>query len=159
MLCRAVPCFAEFSLSCIPEDNASKRAELASASMHVFEHFIHLLSSFSIVFLTATNILERYTSMYTYRYVATNSSTAVYTSIYAVEPRAQQSIAKHSKAQRNPPCTRQQTKFVPIRVRTKNSCTYMHAASRMLSWSVELVASASHLFAPKMLDHLLYICL
>ena len=121
-----MPCFAEFSLSCIPEDNASKRAELASASMHVPEHFIHLLSSFSIVFLTATNILERYTSKYTYRYVATNSSTAVYTSIYAVEPRAQQSIAKHSKAQRNPPCTRQQTKFVPIRVRTTKHM-YVHA--------------------------------
>ena len=53
-------CFAEFSLSCIPDDNASKHVELARASMHVFEDFIQLLSLFSIVFWTATNILERY---------------------------------------------------------------------------------------------------
>ena len=33
----------------------------------------------------------------------------------------------------------------------------MHAASRLFSWSMVLLALASRLFAPKMLDHLLYI--
>ena len=31
----------------------------------------------------------------------------------------------------------------------------MHAASRLFSWSMELLAFATRLFAPKMLDHLL----
>ena len=36
----------------------------------------------------------------------------------------------------------------------------MHAASRLFSWSMELLAFASRLFAPKMLDHLptTYVC-
>ena len=37
---------------------------------------------------------------------------------------------------------------------SKGVCTYMHAASRLFSWSVELLALTSRLFAPKMLDHL-----
>ena len=65
--CRAVPrcvvlclpCFAVLSLSYIPDDNASKHTALARASMYLLEHFI-LQSSFSIVFWTATNVLERY---------------------------------------------------------------------------------------------------
>ena len=32
---------------------------------------------------------------------------------------------------------------------------YMHASFRLLSWSMELLAFASRLFAPKMLDYLL----
>ena len=32
----------------------------------------------------------------------------------------------------------------------------MHAASRLFSWSMELFTFASHLFAPKMLDHILH---
>ena len=38
---------------------------------------------------------------------------------------------------------------------SKEICTCMHAASRLFSWSVKLLAFASRLFAPKMLDHLL----
>ena len=37
--------------------------------------------------------------------------------------------------------------------------TYTLASSRLFSCSMELLAFASRLFAPKMLDHLLYICL
>ena len=65
--------------------------------------------------------------------------------------------ARHSTAQRCHLCTKQQTKCVPIRVHTivsKEGCTYMHAASGLFSWSMELLGFASRLFAPKMLDHL-----
>ena len=36
---------------------------------------------------------------------------------------------------------------------SKDVCTYMHATSRLFSWSIELLAFASRLFASKMLDH------
>ena len=45
---------------------------------------------------------------------------------------------EHSTAQqRNTPCTKQQTKHVPIRLPIKEVCTYMHAASRLFpgAWS------------------------
>ena len=64
--------------------------------------------------------------------------------------------AKHSKAQRDHTCTKQQTKYVPIRVRIKRSM-YMDATSGLFSWSMELLAFASRLFAPKVLDHLLHL--
>ena len=72
-----------------------------------------------------------------------------------VKPQAQQGTA-----QRNHPCTKQETKYVPMRVRIER-CTCMHAVSRLFSWGMGLLAFASRLFAPKMLDHLLttYICL
>ena len=49
VLCRSVPCCAAFSLSYIPDDNASKHTDLARASMYVLEHSIRQ-SSFSIYF-------------------------------------------------------------------------------------------------------------
>ena len=78
---------------------------------------------------------------------------------------AKRSTAKHStaRAQRNHPWTKQQSKYVPIRVHTRyqkrrkrGMHVYVHAcgASGLFSWSMELLALASRLFAPKMLDHL-----
>ena len=87
--CRTVPCFAECSLSCIPDGNASKRTELAKASMYVLEHFIHLQHA---VFIFYCFGLQQTSSSGTY--AATNSSTAVFTSTYVVGPRAQQSTAQ-----------------------------------------------------------------
>ena len=83
------------------------------------------------------------------------SALVVCTSMYDVEPRAQQSTAKHSAT---PPAQGSKPSSCRSEYVQKNACTYMHAASRLFSWSVELVASASRLFSPKMLDHLLYIC-
>ena len=117
VLCRAVPCFAECFISCIPDDNAinRKHTELVGQSRHVCPRafyaatvfIFHCCRSFPIVFWTATNILERYVcsnkqqyrSMYEY---------------YIVETRAQQSTAQ-------PPCERQQTKYVLIRVRIERN--------------------------------------
>ena len=83
-----------------------------------------------------------------------NSSTAIVcTCMYVViEPRAQQSTARHSAitpAQSSKPCSCR-SEYV-----SKEVCTYMHAASRLFSWSTELLAFASRLFAPNILDHLL----
>ena len=39
---------------------------------------------------------------------------------------------------------------------SKESCTYMHAAPGLFFWGIELLAFASHLFASKMLHHLLH---
>ena len=91
-----------------------------------------------------------------HRYTATNSSTGVVcTSVYVVvEPRAQRSTAQHSAipaAQSSKPSTCR-SEYISEEV-----CTYMHAASRLFSWSMELLAFASRLFAPKALDNLLYI--
>ena len=44
----------------------------------------------------------------------------------AVVPRAQHSTAQHSTAQRNHPCTKQQTKYVPIRVQIRNKYNPRH---------------------------------
>ena len=44
------------------------------------------------------------------------------------------STAKHITAQRNHPCTKLQTKYVPIRVRIKEGCTYMYAVSGLFSY-------------------------
>ena len=54
--------------------------------------------------------------------------------------------AQHSTAPHNHPCTTQQTMYVPIRAHIK---TYMHAASGLFSWIMELLAFASRLFAPQ----------
>ena len=69
-------------------------------------------------------------------------------------PRAQHSTAQHSAvipAQSSKPSTCR-SEYV-----SKEVCTYMHAASRLFSWSTELLAFASRLFAPKILDHLLHL--
>ena len=65
------------------------------------------------------------------------------------------STAQRRTVQRNHPCTKQQTKYVLIRVYIrKQVCTYMHAAFGLFSWSKEPLLFASRLFAPEMLDHL-----
>ena len=80
--------------------------------MHVLEHFVEE-STFSIGFWTATNILERYVCSKKQQY---RSSVRACMSLNR----------EHSKAQRNPSCTKQQTKYVPIRVSyvSKQVCTY-----------------------------------
>ena len=40
---------------------------------------------------------------------------------------------------------------------SKEACTYMHAAPGLFFWGIELLAFAGHLFASKMLYHLLYL--
>ena len=40
---------------------------------------------------------------------------------------------------------------------SREACTYMHAAPGLFSWGIELLAFASHLFASKMLHHLVYL--
>ena len=80
-----------------------------------------------------------------------NSSTSVEcTSMYVVvEPRAQ-----HSTAQRNHPCTKQQTKYVPIRVRIKRS-VHIHACGVPFVFLEHGdLGIESRLLAPKMLEHL-----
>ena len=110
VLCRAVPCFAECSLSCIPDDNASKHTELARASMYVLEHFIQLQHAVFIFHCCLFFGLQQISSSGTY--AATNSSTTV-----CIIRVCMSLNREHSTAQRNLPCTRQQTKYVPIRVR------------------------------------------
>ena len=68
--------------------------------------------------------------------------------------KAQQST--HSTAQqRNPPCTKQQPKDVPIEVRIKRSM-YVHACCvPLVLLEHGALGICSRLFAPKMLDHLL----
>ena len=73
----------------------------------------------------------------------------VCTSIYVVvEPRAQQSTAKHLRTKRYT------IKHVPIRLCTTRITYVMHASSRLF-WSMELLTFTRRLFAPKMLDHIL----
>ena len=69
-----------------------------------------------------------------------------------VEPRTQQSTAQHSAitpAQSSKPSTCQSENV------SKEVCTYIHAAFGLFSWSMELLAFGSRLFALKMLDDLL----
>ena len=40
---------------------------------------------------------------------------------------------------------------------SKEACTYMHAAPGLLFWGIKLLSFASHLFASKMLHHLLHL--
>ena len=103
VLCRAVPCFAECSLSCISDDNASKHTELAIASMYVHMssgNFIRLLiiTSFSVAVFIFHLFLDWHKHP---RAVRMQQQTAapqyVYSpeyELYAVEPRAQQSTAQ-----------------------------------------------------------------
>ena len=124
-LCRVVPCFAALCLSYSMSSNL---------------HFMDL-------FLNAVPVYSNNSS----------STTVVCTTMcyVVVEPRAQ-----HSTAQRNHPCTKQHTKHVSADQSTYQKKythvrTYMHAASGLFSWRTELLALASRLFAPKMLEHLL----
>ena len=116
VLCRAVPCFAVFSLSFIPDDNASTHTVLARPSMYVLDHFMQLLSLFSIAVFHFPFFIRLQQTSSSGTYAAIYSSTAVCTNMYVVETRAQQGAAQS-------PCERQQTKHVPIRVRTKGMCT------------------------------------
>ena len=78
----------------------------------------------------------------------------VCTSIYVVEPRAHQNTAKHSSAPLAAQSSIQSSTCRSDYV-SKGVRTYMHASSRLFSWSKELLAFTRHLFAPKRLDHLL----
>ena len=112
---------------------------------YVLEHFIQQ-SSFSM----KKNFFVCCTGTYT----ATNSSTAVVcTSMYAVVPRTQQSTAQHSAI---PPAQSSKLSTCRSEYVSKEVCTYMHAAPRLFSWSMELLTFPSRLFAPKTLDHQVY---
>ena len=153
--CCAIPCRAlQLSLSCTPDDNASKHTGLARAGMYVLDHlcncrlYFALLSFIFHCYLDRNRIFERcvpgmwqQTAVPSYARVST----------YVVEPREQQNTAYHSKAQRNKVRAHQST--------YKNKYVRTHAASRLFSWSVELLALSRRLFAPKMFYHLLHICL
>ena len=150
MRCRAVSCFAVLSLSYIPDDNTinSKHAELARASVYVLEHFIQK-PSFSFF------------SCCTGTYTATNSSTAR-SSMY-VYIRVWMSLNReHSKAQHS---TAQSPLHKAANQVRADQSTYQKkfvVRTYMLRpvcfpgrWST-LHLFASRLFAPKMLEHLLY---
>ena len=160
--CRAVPCFAEFSLSCTPDDNASKHTELAIASMYVhmssgnFRRLL-IITSFSVAVFIFHLFLDWHKHP---RAVRMQQQTAapqyVYSpeyELYAVEPRAQQSTAQSPLHKAADQVHADQSTYQSM------YCTYMNAASRLFFWSIKLLALASRLFAPKMLNHLHYICL
>ena len=83
------------------------------------------------------------------RHVYSNKST----SMYVVEPRAQQSTALHSAI---PPAQSSKLSTCRSEYVSKEVCSYMHAAPRLFSWSMELLTFPSRLFAPKTLDHQVY---
>ena len=67
------------------------------------------------------------------------------------------SVTRHSTAQRNHPRTKQQPNYVPIRVLIKRSM-YVHACGVPFVFLEHgPLGIAPHLFAPKMLDHLLHL--
>ena len=142
MLCRAVPRLAVISLSCIADDNANKHIELARASMPSSILFSSVEPSLSIffygLFLLSTGVQQQQYSRY---------HTVVCTSMLSLSIRTA-STAKHSaitpaQSSKPSPC---RSEYVRQEV-----CTYMHAAYSLCSWSMELLAFASRLFAPKML--------
>ena len=139
-------CFAVLSLSYIPDDNASKQTELARAStFSSFSYSSVVEPSFSIFcFRGPFLILYRYTAAIVCTWYE-----------FIVLEHLQQYREHSSTAQRNHPCTKQQTKYVPIRVDQKKYVRIcMQAASGLFSWSMELLEFVSRLFAPKMSDHL-----
>ena len=156
VLCRVVPCFAVLSLSYITDDTASWQIGWARDSM-----------SWSVLYSVEpylSILREQGPSSMMYRYTAAAAAVSTRMSSLGIRAvstaknsEAQQSTAKHSKAQRNHPCTKPRTKDVPIGVRIKKVCPYMHAASYSFSWSMELLTFASRLYAPKMSDHLLHL--
>ena len=120
VLCRAAPCFAECSLSCIPDDNAiiasiqswPEPACRSSTILCSCGLYFPLLSFIFHCFLDCNRhpralLMQQQTAVPQYVRVCMSLN------------------REHSKAQRNPPCTRQQTKYVPIRVRIKSM--YVHA--------------------------------
>ena len=72
-----------------------------------------------------------------------------------------QQYCEHSTAQHSAITPVQSSKPSTCRSEyiSKQVCKYMHATSGLFSWSMELLAFASHLFAPKMLDLLLFSCI
>ena len=73
---------------------------------------------------------------------------------------AKHSIARHSTAQHGTAQSplhkaANQVRADQCTYQNKYICTYMHAASGLFSWSMELLAFARRLFVPKILDHLL----
>ena len=66
---------------------------------------------------------------------------------------------EHSKAQHNPPAKGSKPSTCRSEYVQKECVLSLHAASCLFSWSMELLALASRLCTPKILDHLLYICL
>ena len=115
VLCRAAPCFESLLFSAYQTTTLAS-IELARASMYVLDHFMQLLSLFSIAVFHFPFFIRLQQTSSSGTYAATYSSTAVCTNMYVVETRAQQGAAQS-------PCERQQTKHVPIRVRTKGMCT------------------------------------
>ena len=73
-----------------------------------------------------------------------------------VEYLQHQQYGEHSTAQHSVTTPAQSSKPSTCRsgYLSKEVCTYMRAASGLFSWSIELLAFASRLFAHKMLDHL-----
>ena len=150
--CRAVSCFAVLSLSYIPDDNASKQTELARAS--TFSSFLYssvVEPSFSIFcFRGPFLILYRYTAAIVCTWYE-----------FIVLEHLQQYREHSSTAQRNHPCTKQQTKYVPIRVDIARSMKYVRTCMRRpgrfpgawSSWRLQVAC----LHQAKMLDHLLHV--
>ena len=134
MRCRAlpcgVPCFVELSLSLIPpDDDASKHTVF---SLH--------FPFFNGPFFNAVPVYS-------------NSSTAVVvrTRMLSLSIRTA-SAAEHSTSQSPMHKAASQVRTDQSTYIKRTICVrYMHAASGLFSWNMELLAFASRLFAPKML--------
>ena len=126
-----------------------------------FVHFFCTTCVFSISFFFASSVISSffYTLLQT-RFVRVRFSSVQHFSCRRVS--LQQQYREHIEAQRNHPCTKQQTKYMPIGVHPgiKRSTgmyhTHMQHACRVrvVFLEMELLAFSGRLFAPQMLVHL-----
>ena len=146
VLCRAVPCCAAlccaFSLSCSSDDNASKQTELARASMSSRILYRSVEPCFFPCLVGLVYVVPVYS----------NSSTAVVCTSMLSLSITTASTAKYSTAQHSTSAVTPAQSSKPSTCRSEDVsrvCTYMHAASGLFSWSMELLAFASRLLHRK----------
>ena len=159
-LCRAVPYFAVLSLSSQVHTRRQRQLLIASiqswrepACIYVLDHVIQQQSYFPFFFPPFFSFAVPVSYVY-------SNKQQYCSSIYV---RVCMSLNReHSTAQRHPPYTKQQTKYVPTRVRVKISISVRTSMLRSVcfpgAWSSW--PFVSRLFAPNVLDHLLtaYAC-
>ena len=127
----------------MPDDNAIKQTELARASK---SSSISQLLSLLYPFLVCVGIL------YTYTGIQQQPNHTWYE--YVVVEHLPQ-YREHSTAQRSHPCTKRQTKYVPISVSNRVNM-YAPSCGVRVCWRRELLAFSDRLFTQKMFDHLLH---